>query len=106
LNHEVSAHSDRGKCFIFHNLFRLAGSESSTVSQRLAAYWSHIVRMAMVIGTPMNAPGIPQRKLQKNTANSTRNGEIARVAPAIRGSRKLPIVNWMTLSPARTIHVI
>ena len=30
----------------------------------------------------MNAPGIPQRKLQKNTANNTRNGEIARVAPS------------------------
>ena len=28
----------------------------------------------------MNAPGIPKRKLQKNTANNTRSGEIARVA--------------------------
>ena len=30
----------------------------------------------------MNAPDILQRKLQKNTANNTRNGEIARVAPS------------------------
>ena len=39
------------------------------------------------MGTPMKAPGIPQRKLQKNTANSTRNGEIARVAPDSNGSK-------------------
>lgn len=71
----------------YRSYFRLAESESSTASQRLPAYWAHIVSIAIVAGTPMNAPGIPQRKLQKNTANNTRSGEIARVAPASSGSR-------------------
>jgi hypothetical protein len=35
----------------------------------------------------MNAPGMPQRRVQKKTANSTRKGEIARVAPAISGQK-------------------
>src|SRR5262249_42251325 len=61
-------------------------SETSAATQRVAAYCPHTVRIAMVIGTPMKAPGMPQRKLQKNTANSTMNGEIARVVPARRGS--------------------
>ena len=39
------------------------------------------------MGTPINAPEMPQRKLQKNTANSTMNGDIDSVAPAMRGSR-------------------
>src|ERR1700730_4661781 len=62
-------------------------SDMSVAIQRLDAYCSQIVRNAIVRGTPINAPGMPQRKLQKNTANSTRKGEIARVAPASSGSR-------------------
>jgi hypothetical protein len=30
----------------------------------------------MAIGTPMKAPAIPRTKVQKNTANSTWNGEL------------------------------
>ena len=48
---------------------------------------------AIRMGTPMNAPGMPQRNAQKNTENRTRNGEIDSRAPAIRGSRKLPMTN-------------
>jgi hypothetical protein len=66
----------------YRSYFRLAESESSTASQRLQPYWAHIVSIAIVAGTPMNAPGNPQMKLQKNTANNARSGEIARVAPA------------------------
>jgi hypothetical protein len=36
---------------------------------------SQIVITAMTIGTPMKAPAIPQRKPQKKTAKSTRNGD-------------------------------
>jgi hypothetical protein len=46
-----------------------------------------MVSNAMTIGTPINAPGIPQRKLQKNTAKRTKNGETDSAAPAILGSR-------------------
>ena len=45
-----------------------------------------MMSIAIVAGTPMNAPGMPQRKLQKNTANNTTNGDIASVAPASSGS--------------------
>jgi hypothetical protein len=47
---------------------------------------SQIVRMAIIIGRPIKAPAIPQRKLQKNTASRTMNGDIDKAAPAIRGS--------------------
>ena len=41
----------------------------------------------MTIGTPMKAPAIPHIKVQKITANNTRNGEMESALPANRGSR-------------------
>ncbi len=38
------------------------------------------------MGTPMKAPNRPQRNVQKNTANSTSEGDIASTAPETRGS--------------------
>src|SRR5262249_41632914 len=66
---------------------RAAESDSSTGSHRVDAYWAQIVSSAMVSGTPIKAPGMPQISVQKNTANSTTNGEIASEAPASSGSR-------------------
>ena len=43
--------------------------------------------MASMMGTPISAPGMPQSKPQKNTANTTANGEIESAAPAASGSR-------------------
>jgi hypothetical protein len=36
----------------------------------------------IAIGTPINAPGMPHKKLQKKTANTTASGETVRAAPA------------------------
>ena len=41
----------------------------------------------MVIGTPMNAPGMPHRKPHRNTDSSTRNGDTDTAVPAMIGSR-------------------
>jgi len=50
----------------------------------------------------MNAPGISQRKLQKNTANNTRSGEIAGGA----GQQRLEITRLRDrCSRARTAMV-
>jgi hypothetical protein len=51
-----------------------------------------MVSTAMASGTPMKAPGMPHSSAAKNTANTTRNGEIARALPdsssaSSRGSR-------------------
>ena len=40
-----------------------------------------------MMGRPINAPAIPHKKLQKNTASKTMKGDIDNAAPAIRGSR-------------------
>ena len=45
------------------------------------------VTVAINTGTPRNAPDMPHRKLPKNTANRTMNGESDSVTPATRGSR-------------------
>ena len=50
-------------------------------------YCSMMVSAAMANGTPMKAPGMPHSSAAKNTANTTRNGEIARALPDSRGSR-------------------
>lgn len=45
-----------------------------------------MVMVAIMIGTPIKAPGIPHKKPQKNTANTTAKGEMDNAAPATRGS--------------------
>src|SRR6516164_9274456 len=61
--------------------------DRSSAIHRVDSCSSQTASKAMTIGTPMKAPETPQRKLQKNTANRTMNGEMDRAAPAIRGSR-------------------
>jgi hypothetical protein len=39
------------------------------------------------MGTPMKAPGMPHRNVQKKTAKRTRKGEIDNALPTKRGSR-------------------
>src|SRR5262245_26249423 len=58
-----------------------------TAIHRVDSYSPHSVRIAIMIGTPMNAPGTPQRKLHRKTASKTMNGDIDSAAPAMRGSR-------------------
>ena len=75
-------------CMGFYQLSLSGGlADSSVAIQRVDAECSQRVSMAIVIGTPISAPGIPQRKLQKNTAKTTARGEMASAAPAISGSR-------------------
>src|SRR5271165_1367580 len=50
--------------------------DSRTAIQRLPGYCSQMVRQAMAMGTPIRVPGRPQRKLQKNTEKTTKNGEM------------------------------
>jgi hypothetical protein len=41
----------------------------------------------MTMGTPMNAPGNPQRNVQKKTENKTTIGDIESALPTNLGSR-------------------
>ena len=61
------------------------------------------VSAAISAGTPMKAPGMPQRKAPRKTATSTRKGDIASRAPASRGSIVLPDRNWMPCSARKTM---
>ena len=65
----------------------LAGGPRRSATQRLEECCSQIVKTAIMIGTPMKAPEIPHRNVQKNTANRTTEGEIDRALPETRGSR-------------------
>src|SRR6185312_747023 len=59
---------------------------NSTASHRAERDWAQNVSAAMAIGTPMKAPNKPQRKVHRNTENSTTKGEMASFFPATRGS--------------------
>ena len=61
--------------------------DRSSKTHRLASNCPQIVMTAIMIGTPMKAPGIPHRNNQKKTENNTTNGDIDSAAPATRGSR-------------------
>ncbi len=61
--------------------------DNKSETHRLLGNCAQIVMTAIMIGTPMNAPGRPHRNNQKNTENSTTNGDIDSAAPATRGSR-------------------
>ena len=50
--------------------------ESRSATHRVASCFSQIVRNAIMIGTPMNAPETPHRKLQKKIVNKITNGDI------------------------------
>ena len=60
--------------------------DSSIAIHRVESECSQSVRMAIVIGTPITAPGVPQRKLQKNTAKITREARW-QVQPRLFGAR-------------------
>lgn len=55
--------------------------------QRQDGNRSHIVSIAIAMGTPMKVPGMPHRYVQKKIANMTTKGEIANFSPARRGSK-------------------
>ena len=52
-------------------LFRSRCPDSRNAIHRVASCSSQTVSSAITIGTPMNAPEMPQRKLQKNMASNT-----------------------------------
>jgi hypothetical protein len=58
-----------------------------------------MVKIVIVAGRPMNAPGMLQRSPPKKNATNISNGEIPRAFPAISGS-KFPVRNWIAYSPA------
>lgn len=53
---------------------------SSSAIHRVAANWVQNERTAMVMGTPMNAPNIPHRNVQRKQRKS--GGDMPRVFPA------------------------
>ena len=61
--------------------------DRSSKTHLLASNCPQIVMTAIMIGTPMKAPGIPHRNNQKKTENNTTNGDIDSAAPATRGSQ-------------------
>lgn len=52
-------------------VFRSRCPDSRNAIHRVASYSSQTVSSAITIGTPMNAPEMPQRKLQKNMDSKT-----------------------------------
>src|SRR5262249_48431918 len=70
-----------------HQADFLSPAERSNAIHSVDLCCSQMVKIAIIIGRPIKAPAIPQRKLQKNTASRTMNGDIDKAAPAIRGSR-------------------
>src|SRR5262249_23615089 len=66
---------------------RVEGAPNNSATQRLASCCSQIVSTAITIGTPIRAPAMPHSQVQKNTAHSTRNGDIDSALPATLGSR-------------------
>src|SRR5262245_42956352 len=65
----------------------LSPPERSNAIHSVDLCCSQIVKMAIVIGNPIKAPAMTQKKLQKNTTSKTMNGDIDNAAPAMRGSR-------------------
>lgn len=59
---------------------------SSSAIHRVEANWAQNERTAMVMGTPMNAPNIPHRNVQRKTEKRTSDGDMPRVFPATLGS--------------------
>src|SRR6185312_9362362 len=70
-----------------HQADFLSPAERSNAIHSVDLCCSQIVKIAIMIGSPIKAPAMPQRKLQKNTTNRTMNGDIDKAAPAIFGSR-------------------
>jgi hypothetical protein len=83
-------HRDPGKratvCQRFSNRDTALDPPSRSASQRLEGCCAQKVSRAIVIGTPMKAPNVPHRNVQRNTEKSTTKGEIASTLPETRGS--------------------
>ena len=66
---------------------RIPHKDNSSAIQRVDGFHSKTVKIAIVAGRPMNAPGIPQRNPQKKNAINITKGEIPRVFPEISSSK-------------------